>query len=285
MGHVRNYTIGDVLARFMRMQGRNVLQPMGWDAFGLPAENAAMANGVPPAKWTRDNIAYMKGQLQSLGLAIDWRRELATCDPEYYRWNQWLFLRMLEKGIAYKKTGTVNWDPVDQTVLANEQVIDGRGWRTGALVEKREIPMYYFGITRYADALRAALDDLPGWPERVRTMQANWIGRSEGVELDFPFADDTRALLGRDGNAACLHHARRYAVRRHLCRGRRRASGGARSRAAATRSWRRSSMSAGVAAPWRRTSPRRRSAACPPACMCGIRSRASSCRCGWPTMC
>ncbi len=152
MGHVRNYTIGDVLARFMRMQGRNVLQPMGWDAFGLPAENAAMANGVPPAKWTRDNIAYMKGQLQSLGLAIDWRRELATCDPEYYRWNQWLFLRMLEKGIAYKKTGTVNWDPVDQTVLANEQVIDGRGWRTGALVEKREIPMYYFGITKYADA-------------------------------------------------------------------------------------------------------------------------------------
>jgi leucyl-tRNA synthetase len=197
MGHVRNYTIGDVLARFMRMQGRNVLQPMGWDAFGLPAENAAMANGVPPAKWTRDNIAYMKGQLQTLGLAIDWRRELATCDPEYYRWNQWLFLRMLEKGIAYKKTGAVNWDPVDQTVLANEQVIDGRGWRTGALIEKREIPMYYFGITRYADALRVALDDLPGWPERVRTMQANWIGRSEGVELEFPYADDTSAQLGR----------------------------------------------------------------------------------------
>jgi leucyl-tRNA synthetase len=199
MGHVRNYTIGDVLARFMRMQGRNVLQPMGWDAFGLPAENAAMQNGVPPAKWTRDNIAYMKRQLQSLGLAIDWRRELATCDADYYKWNQWLFLRMLEKGIAYKKTGTVNWDPVDQTVLANEQVIDGRGWRTGALVEKREIPMYYFGITRYADALRAALDHLPGWPERVRTMQANWIGRSEGVEIDFPFADDTCAKLGRTG--------------------------------------------------------------------------------------
>jgi leucyl-tRNA synthetase len=170
MGHVRNYTIGDVLARFMRMQGRNVLQPMGWDAFGLPAENAAMANGMPPAKWTRDNIAYMKGQLQSLGLAIDWSRELATCDADYYKWNQWLFLRMLEKGIAYKKTGTVNWDPVDQTVLANEQVIDGRGWRTGATIEKREIPMYYFGITKYAEDLRAALDDLPGWPERVRTM-------------------------------------------------------------------------------------------------------------------
>ena len=173
MGHVRNYTIGDVLARFMRMQGRNVLQPMGWDAFGLPAENAAMANGVPPAKWTRENIATMRGQLQSLGLAIDWSRELATCDADYYKWNQWLFLRMLEQGIAYKKTGTVNWDPVDQTVLANEQVIEGRGWRTGALVEKREIPMYYLGITRYAEELRAALDDLPGWPERVRTMQAN----------------------------------------------------------------------------------------------------------------
>ena len=199
MGHVRNYTIGDVLARFMRMQGRNVLQPMGWDAFGLPAENAAMANGVPPAKWTRENIAYMRGQLKSLGLAIDWSRELATCDADYYRWNQWLFLRMLEQGIAYKKTGTVNWDPVDQTVLANEQVIDGRGWRTGALVEKREIPMYYLAITRYAEELRAALDDLPGWPDRVRAMQANWIGRSEGVEVDFPWADDTRALLGGEG--------------------------------------------------------------------------------------
>ncbi len=199
MGHVRNYTIGDVLARFMRMKGRNVLQPMGWDAFGLPAENAAMANRVPPAKWTRDNIAYMRGQLQSLGLAIDWNRELATCDADYYKWNQWLFLRMLEQGIAYKKTGTVNWDPVDQTVLANEQVIDGRGWRTGALVEKREIPMYYLGITKYAEELRGALDELPGWPERVRTMQANWIGRSEGVEVDFPYGDDTRGALGRDG--------------------------------------------------------------------------------------
>ena len=147
MGHVRNYTIGDVITRYMRMQGCNVLQPMGWDAFGLPAENAAIANSVPPAKWTYDNIAYMRAQLKSLGFAIDWRRELATCQPEYYRWNQWLFLRMLEKGIAYKKTGIVNWDPVDQTVLANEQVIDGRGWRTGALVEKREIPMYYLRIT------------------------------------------------------------------------------------------------------------------------------------------
>ena len=199
MGHVRNYTIGDVLARFMRMRGFNVLQPMGWDAFGLPAENAAIANGVPPAAWTRDNIGYMRRQLRSLGFAIDWKRELATCDPSYYRWNQWLFLRMLERGIAYKKTGLVNWDPVDKTVLANEQVIDGRGWRTGALVEKREIPMYYLRITAYAEELLAALDELPGWPERVRVMQAHWIGRSEGVELAFPYEGDTRDLVGADG--------------------------------------------------------------------------------------
>jgi leucyl-tRNA synthetase len=196
MGHVRNYTIGDVLARFMRMQGRNVLQPMGWDAFGLPAENAAMSNGVPPARWTRQNIAYMRKQLKSLGFAIDWTRELATCDPSYYRWNQWLFLRMLERGIAYRRTGTVNWDPVDQTVLANEQVIEGRGWRTGALIEKREIPMYYLNITRYADELLGALDALPGWPERVKLMQANWIGRSVGCEIAFPYAPDTRAAAG-----------------------------------------------------------------------------------------
>ncbi|HWV18207.1 MAG TPA: leucine--tRNA ligase [Rhodocyclaceae bacterium] len=193
MGHVRNYTIGDVLTRYHRMQGYNVLQPMGWDAFGLPAENAAMQNGVPPAKWTHDNIAYMKKQLQSLGFAIDWEREVTTCTPEYYKWNQWLFLRMLEKGIAYKKTQTVNWDPVDQTVLANEQVIDGRGWRTGALVEKREIPGYYFAITQYADELLASLDALPGWPERVKTMQANWIGKSLGVRLAFPYTLDGKA--------------------------------------------------------------------------------------------
>jgi leucyl-tRNA synthetase len=188
MGHVRNYTIGDVLARFMRMMGHNVLQPMGWDAFGLPAENAAMKNGVPPARWTRENIAHMKTQLKALGLAIDWRRELATCDPEYYRWNQWLFLRMLERGIAYQKTGIVNWDPEDKTVLANEQVIEGRGWRTGAPVERREIPMYYLKITDYAQDLLDALREMPGWPERVRTMQANWIGRSEGVRIGFPYA-------------------------------------------------------------------------------------------------
>jgi leucyl-tRNA synthetase len=187
MGHVRNYTIGDVLARFMRMNGKNVLQPMGWDAFGLPAENAAIANRVPPAKWTFDNIAYMKAQLKSLGFALDWSRELTTCRPEYYRWNQWLFLRMLEKGIAYQKTGVVNWDPVDKTVLANEQVIDGRGWRTGAPVEKREIPMYYLKITAYAEDLLEALGHMPGWPERVLAMQANWIGKSVGVRLGFPY--------------------------------------------------------------------------------------------------
>ncbi len=195
MGHVRNYTIGDVISRFMRMQGYNVLQPMGWDAFGLPAENAAMANKVPPARWTYDNIAYMKRQLQSLGLAIDWDREVATCQPDYYRWNQWLFLRMLEMGIAYKKTGVVNWDPIDQTVLANEQVIDGKGWRTGAVVEKREIPMYYLKITQYAQDLLDALSTLPGWPERVRTMQANWIGRSEGVRVSFPYEFDGQQKL------------------------------------------------------------------------------------------
>jgi leucyl-tRNA synthetase len=187
MGHVRNYTIGDVLTRYYRMRGMNVLQPMGWDAFGLPAENAAMANKVPPAKWTRDNIAYMKRQLQALGFALDWERELATCDREYYRWNQWIFTRLFRKGLAYKKTGVVNWDPVDQTVLANEQVIDGRGWRTGALVEKREIPMYFFRITAYAEALLGALERMEGWPEQVKLMQKNWIGRSEGVRLAFPY--------------------------------------------------------------------------------------------------
>src|SRR6476620_9620892 len=186
MGHVRNYTINDMLTRYLRMNGYNVLMPMGWDAFGLPAENAALKNGVPPAKWTYDNIAYMKRQMQAMGLAIDWSREIASCDPEYYKWNQWFFLRMLEKGIAYKKTGVVNWDPADQTVLANEQVIDGRGWRSGAPVEKREIPMYYLRITDYAEELLAYLDRMPGWPERVKTMQANWIGKSVGVRFAFP---------------------------------------------------------------------------------------------------
>ena len=189
MGHVRNYTINDMLTRYLRMNGYNVLMPMGWDAFGLPAENAAMKNSVPPAKWTYDNIAYMKQQMQAMGLAIDWSREVATCDPEYYKWNQWLFLKMLEKGIAYRKTQVVNWDPVDQTVLANEQVIDGKGWRTGAPVEKREIPGYYLKITDYAEELLDHVrNKLPGWPERVKLMQENWIGKSEGVRFAFTHA-------------------------------------------------------------------------------------------------
>jgi len=191
MGHVRNYSIGDVISRYQRMQGRNVLQPMGWDAFGLPAENAAMQNKVPPARWTRENIAYMRGQLQSLGFGYDWSREFATCDPDYYRWEQWLFTRLLRKGLVYRKTASVNWDPVDQTVLANEQVVDGRGWRSGALVERREIPQWFLRITAYADELLDSLDHMPGWPEQVRAMQRNWIGRSQGVELRF-------TLEGRD---------------------------------------------------------------------------------------
>jgi len=185
MGHVRNYTIGDVISRYQRMQGRNVLQPMGWDAFGLPAENAAIKNRVPPAKWTYENIDYMRGQLQRLGFGYDWARELATCDPDYYRWEQWFFTKLLDKGLAYKKTAVVNWDPVDQTVLANEQVIDGKGWRSGAAVEHREIPQWFLKITDYAQQLLDDLDQLDGWPDQVRTMQRNWIGRSEGVELEF----------------------------------------------------------------------------------------------------
>ncbi len=190
MGHVRNYTIGDVLARYHGMQGYNVLQPMGWDAFGMPAENAALQNNVPPAKWTYENIDAMRAQLQRLGFAFDWSRELATCTPEYYRWEQWLFTRLFEKGLIYKKLGTVNWDPVDHTVLANEQVIDGRGWRSGALIEKREIPMYYMAITKYADELLSDLDSLTGWPEQVRLMQKNWIGKSVGVRFAFPYTLD-----------------------------------------------------------------------------------------------
>ena len=199
MGHVRNYTINDMLTRQLRMNGYNVLMPMGWDAFGLPAENAALKNGVPPAKWTYENIAYMKAQMQSMGLAIDWSREVATCSPEYYKWNQWLFLKMLEKGIAYRKTQVVNWDPVDQTVLANEQVIDGKGWRTGAVVEKREIPGYYLKITDYAEELLEHVQTgLPGWPERVKLMQENWIGKSEGVRFAFPhdIRDGSGNLIG-----------------------------------------------------------------------------------------
>ena len=192
MGHVRNYTIGDVLSRYHHMKGFNVMQPMGWDAFGLPAENAAMANNVPPAAWTYSNIEYMKQQLKALGLGVDWTREVKTCTPEYYRWEQWLFTKLFKKGVIYKKTSTVNWDPVDNTVLANEQVIDGRGWRSGALVEKREIPMYFFRITQYAEELLQDLDTLTGWPEQVKTMQANWIGKSYGVRFAFPHGNDEK---------------------------------------------------------------------------------------------
>jgi leucyl-tRNA synthetase len=195
MGHVRNYTIGDVISRYQRMLGKNVLQPMGWDAFGLPAENAAIKNKVAPAKWTYENIDYMRGQLQRLGFGYDWSREVATCRPEYYRWEQWFFTKLFEKGLVYNKTAMVNWDPVDQTVLANEQVIDGRGWRSGELVERREIPQWFLKITDYADELLKDLDGLEGWPEQVRTMQRNWIGRSEGVELAFAIDGSDDSLL------------------------------------------------------------------------------------------
>lgn len=194
MGHVRNYTIGDVISRYQRMQGKNVLQPMGWDAFGLPAEGAAIKNNVPPAKWTYENIDYMRGQLKRLGFAYDWDRELATCNPKYYRWEQWFFTQLYEKGLVYKKTSVVNWDPIDQTVLANEQVIDGKGWRSGATVERREIPQWFLKITDYADELLEDLEKLPGWPDAVKTMQANWIGRSEGLEVDFK-VDGTDEIL------------------------------------------------------------------------------------------
>ncbi len=194
MGHVRNYTIGDVISRYQRMQGRNVLQPMGWDAFGLPAENAAIKRGVPPAKWTYENIDHMRRQLQRMGYGYDWRREVTTCSPEYYRWEQLMFTQLFEKGVVYRATAVVNWDPVDQTVLANEQVVDGRGWRSNAVVERREIPQWFLRITDYADELLDGLDALPGWPDAVKTMQRNWIGRSEGVELDFALAEGGTAL-------------------------------------------------------------------------------------------
>jgi leucyl-tRNA synthetase len=194
MGHVRNYTIGDVIARYQRMLGKNVLQPMGWDAFGLPAENAAIKHGIPPSQWTRSNVEYMKGQLKRMGFGYDWKRELATCDPDYYKWEQWLFTRLMEKGLAYRAKAMVNWDPVDQTVLANEQVIDGRGWRSGAPVEKREIEQWFVRITGYAQELLDALDGLDGWPEQVRTMQRNWIGRSEGVYMELGIQGSEEAL-------------------------------------------------------------------------------------------
>ena len=202
MGHVRNYTIGDVLSRFHKMKGYNVMQPMGWDAFGLPAENAAIANKTAPAKWTYENIEHMKTQLKQLGLGVDWNREIATCKPEYYKWEQWLFTELFKKGLIYKKTATVNWDPVDGTVLANEQVIDGRGWRSGALVEKRDIPQYFMKITAYAEELLNDLDKLDGWPEQVKTMQRNWIGKSYGCEVEFPLAPSPLAGEGWGEGAA-----------------------------------------------------------------------------------
>jgi leucyl-tRNA synthetase len=194
MGHVRVFTISDVIARFNRMLGKHVLQPMGWDAFGMPAENAAIKNGVPPAEWTYKNIAEMRGQLDRLGYAYDWSREVTTCRPEYYRWEQWLFTKMFDKGLVYRKNSVVNWDPVDQTVLANEQVIDGRGWRSDALVERREIPQWFMKTTAYADELLDELDRMPGWPDSVKTMQRNWIGRSEGVELSFDVKGEEEPL-------------------------------------------------------------------------------------------
>jgi leucyl-tRNA synthetase len=194
MGHVRNYTIGDVISRFQRLNGKNVMQPMGWDAFGLPAENAAINHKTAPAKWTYENIDYMKNQLNSLGFGYDWNREVATCTPEYYRWEQWFFTKLYEKGLVYKKTATVNWDPVDQTVLANEQVIDGRGWRSGALVEQKEIPQWFVKITDYAEELLQDIDQLEGWPEQVKTMQRNWIGRSEGADIKFKIAGSDEEL-------------------------------------------------------------------------------------------
>jgi len=197
MGHVRNYTIGDVISRYQRMTGKNVLQPMAWDAFGLPAENAAIKNNTAPAKWTYANIEHMRAQLKTMGYAIDWSREFATCRPEYYVHEQRMFVRLLKKGLAYRRNSVVNWDPVDQTVLANEQVIDGRGWRSGAVVEKREIPQWFLRITDYAQELLDGLDSLPGWPDSVKTMQRNWIGRSEGLEFSFDVegSDDKLAVF------------------------------------------------------------------------------------------
>ena len=194
MGHVRNYTIGDVISRYHRMQGKNVLQPMGWDAFGLPAENAAIKNNTAPAKWTYANIEHMRSQLKRIGFAYDWSREFATCTPEYYRWEQLLFTRLMKKGLAYRKDSEVNWDPIDQTVLANEQVIDGRGWRSGAVVERKSISQWFLRITDYAEELLQELEQLEDWPEAVRTMQRNWIGRSEGCEFEMKVCDSDGML-------------------------------------------------------------------------------------------
>jgi leucyl-tRNA synthetase len=208
MGHVRCYTLGDVINRFQRMQGKHVMQPMGWDAFGLPAENAAIKNNIPPASWTKDNIDNMRGQMKSLGFGLDWSREFATCDPDYYRWEQWFFLQLFKKGMVYRKNSTVNWDPVDQTVLANEQVENGRGWRSGALIERREMPQWNLKITAYAQELLDELDDMPGWPESVKSMQRNWIGRSEGVEIDFTVAARADIEIPSDAHTLTVYTTR-----------------------------------------------------------------------------
>ena len=223
MGHVRNYTIGDTISRYRRMCGFNVLQPMAWDAFGLPAENAAIKNNTAPAKWTYANIDHMREQLKSLGYAIDWSREFATCRPEYYVHEQRMFVRLFKQGMAYRKKSVVNWDPVDQTVLANEQVIDGRGWRTGALVEKREIPQWFLKITAYADELLSELDNLPGWPDPVKIMQRNWIGRSEGLEIKFALDGERRSdhrvhdAAGHADGRDVPFHRRRTSARAEGC--------------------------------------------------------------------
>ena len=287
MGHVRNYTINDMLARQLRMTGMNVLMPMGWDAFGLPAENAAMKNGVPPAHWTRENIAAMKAQMQALGLAIDWSREVATCDPAYYKWNQWFFLKMLEAGIAERRTQVVNWDPVDQTVLANEQVIDGRGWRSGALVEKREIPGYYLKITQYADELLECVQTGLARLARARQADAGELDRQErGRALRLPARHPRRRRRAdRRRPPVGLHDARRHDHGRHLLRRRARASArAARRRVEPARSPPSSSRARPAGRP-RPRSRRRTSAASTPASSSSIRSATSRFRSGSATTC
>ena len=277
MGHVRNYTMGDVVARFKRAKGFAVLHPMGWDAFGMPAENAAMERKVHPRAWTYQNIAPMKSQLKSMGLSLDWAREIATCDPAYYRHQQTMFLDFLEAGLVERKLGKVNWDPVDRTVLANEQVIDGRGWRSGAPVEQREMPQWYFRITKYSDDLLAALDTLERWPEKVRVMQKNWIGRSEGLLVRFALDPEHHAR--RRARARGVHHAAGHAVRRQVHGARARPSAGRRRRRRRTRRSRSSSPSASATAPRPRSSrPPRSRASTPASGRCTRSIRAGRCR-------
>ena len=277
IGHVRNYTLGDVLARFMRAKGFNVLHPMGWDAFGLPAENAAIERKVAPKAWTYDNIAAMKKQLQSIGLSLDWSREFATCDPSYYKHQQKMFLDFLRAGLAEREKRKINWDPVDMTVLANEQVIDGRGWRSGAVVEQREMNQWVFKITKYSQELLDALDTLDRWPDKVRLMQRNWIGRSEGLLVRFALDPATDA--GRRDRAEDFHHAARHAVRREVHGDRGRIIRWRRPRPRRIRSSPSSSPRSNASAPRRRSSTPPRSRALTPASARSIRSiRTGSCR-------